>query len=303
MRKDGKLKKDTSVGHYVDAVKGFLNWAVKDGRIQSNPLSKVEKPARDEEEKGVLDPEQFLNLIKTTIENNTKLRRTTGHDRALLYLLAGMTGLRKNELLQLRWEDLHLDAEQPFVRAKADTTKNGEIAKQPIPPAVSNVLRALKGRIKADLSGRLFHRFAKYIDTALLIKSDLKAAKIPLIDRDGNRILFHSLRNSYISWLANSDTPPKVVQQLARHSDFKMTFDLYARTFKKSEHAAIAALPQITESQFDPPHCDRHCDQKLVKHGQIRTGSEEKNRVNDSETAFSGQKENGEGGIRPLIIF
>jgi len=46
----GKLKKDgygdTSRGHYLDALKTFLNWAETDGRILRNPIAKLEKPAR-----------------------------------------------------------------------------------------------------------------------------------------------------------------------------------------------------------------------------------------------------------------
>jgi integrase len=57
----------------------------------------------------------------------------------------------------------------------------------------------------------------------------LKAAGISLRDRDGSEIVFHSLRNSFITFLANSQTPAKVIQKMARHSDPKLTFNTYAR--------------------------------------------------------------------------
>jgi site-specific recombinase XerD len=44
----GKLKKDgygdTSRGHYLDALKTFLNWAEQDQRIIRNPIAKMDKP-------------------------------------------------------------------------------------------------------------------------------------------------------------------------------------------------------------------------------------------------------------------
>ena len=77
-----------------------------------------------------------------------------------------------------------------------------------------------------------------------MLRRDLQAADLPMTDRDGNKICFHSLRNSYISFLANSQTPPKVVQKLARHSDPRLTFNTYARTFEDAEQKAVTSLPE-----------------------------------------------------------
>jgi hypothetical protein len=77
----GKLKKDnysaTSRNHYLDALRTFLNWAQTDSRILNNPLAKFEKEARNSARKGILTPEQFVCLIKTTFEKNV-LRTTAG---------------------------------------------------------------------------------------------------------------------------------------------------------------------------------------------------------------------------------
>lgn len=78
-------------------------------------------------------------------------------------------------------------------------------------------------------------------------QADLEAAEIDLIDEDGNEICFHSLRNSHVSFLANSQTPAKVVQKLARHSDPRLTFNTYARTFEESEQEALNCLPVFSD--------------------------------------------------------
>ncbi len=54
-----------------------------------------------------------------------------------------------------------------------------------------------------------FVSFNKSINAAELIREDLEVAGLELTDREGNEIFFHSLRNSYISFLANSQTPPE----------------------------------------------------------------------------------------------
>ncbi len=243
----GKLIKDgvssTTAGHYLDSIKTFLNWAEQDQRIIRNPIAKQGKPDRDSVPKGVLNPEQFVKLIKTTFEKNVLIGRNTGQERAILYILAGTTGLRKKELLSLAWDDINLSVDNAYVRVKASNAKNDKEAKQPIPPFVVSILTAYKAATRLKLSDRVFVSFSQSINTAELIRADLAVAKIDLIDKDGNEICFHSLRNSYISFLANSNTPPKVVQELARHSDPRLTFNTYARTFEDAKQKAINFLP------------------------------------------------------------
>jgi integrase len=245
----GKLIKDgvssTTAGHYLDSIKTFLNWAEQDQRIIRNPIAKLGKPDRDSAFKGVLNPEQFVKLIKTTFEKNVLIGRNTARERAILYILAGTTGLRKKELLSIAWDDINLSVDNAYVRVKASDAKNDKEAKQPIPPFVVSILTAFKAATRPELSDRVFVSFRQSINTAELIRADLTAAEIDLIDKDSNEICFHSLRNSYISFLANSNTPPKVVQKLARHSDPRLTFNTYARTFDEAEQKAISFLPNF----------------------------------------------------------
>jgi len=263
----GKLKKDgysnTSRGHYLDTLKTFLNWAEQDQRIVKNPIAKLGKPDRDSELKGVLTPEQFVHLIKTTFEKNVIIGRTTGQERAVLYILAGTTGLRRKELLSLAWDDINLLADNSYVRVKASAAKNDKEAKQPIPAFVVSLLTALKTATRPKLSDRVFVSFGRWINTAGLIRQDLAAAEIDLIDKDGNEIYFHSLRNSYISFLANSNTPPKVVQKLARHSDPRLTFNTYARTFDEAEQKAISFLPNFGNFVLDTS-LDKMCRKQEI---------------------------------------
>jgi len=245
----GKLKADgyssTSRGHYLDTLKTFLNWAQLDQRIVNNPIARLGKPARNSAKKGILTPEQFVHLIKTTAEKNVLIGRTTGQERAVLYVLAGCTGLRRRELLNLAWDDINLSEGNGFVRVRASIAKNGKEALQPIPLIVVSLLRALKAHIKPNDNDRVFMSFGRWINTTGLIRDDLTAAEIEPTDRDGNEIVFHSLRNSYISFLANSATPAKVIQKLARHSDPRLTFNTYARTFEESEQKAMNFLPNF----------------------------------------------------------
>ncbi len=296
----GKLKSDgykgTSRAHYLSALQSFLTWAERDQRIVRNPIAGLAKPARDSDKKGVLTAEQFVRLIKNTLHRNSILDRTTGQQRAVLYVLAGTTGLRRKELLGLTWEDIDLSADNPHVRVKACLAKNAKEARQPIPAFVVGLLTALKQATDPEPFDRVFASFSKWINTAGLIRQDLKNAGIERTDKDGNEICFHSLRNSYISFLSNSDTPPKVVQKLARHSDPRLTFNTYARTFAESEQEALTSLPNFGGFVFGT------CLDKIRRKQEIPVDNDrQKIAAGASKTAILANKKIAPRGFEPLL--
>ena len=183
-----------------------------------------------------------------------------------------------------------------YVRVKASDAKNDKEAKQPIPPFVVSILTAFKAATRPKLSDRVFVSFRQSINTAELIRADLAAVKIDLIDKDGNEICFHSLRNSYISFLANSNTPPKVVQELARHSDPRLTFNTYARTFEDAKQKAIRFLPDF--GNFVLSTClDKMCRKQEICIDNHR----HKNSQGMLITAILADKEIPPRGLEPLL--
>ena len=305
----GKLKKDgysgATRGHYLGAIKALLNWALDDQRIVSNPIAKTEKPSRDSKRKGVLTPEQFISLIKTTYEKNIIIhdrRRgtTTGQERAALYLVSGCTGLRKKELLNIVWGDIHL-GDGAYVNVRGVVAKNDKEARQPLPTIAISLLESLRGHTKPEPTDRIFAMLSKWVNTAALIRADLQAIGIPLIDREGNEICFHSLRNSYISFLANSSTPPKVVQQLARHSDPRLTFNTYCRVFEGAEQKAIESLPNFG-SFLVASAIDTTIDKTYELIGTKPDTSEHQNRDNTLKTALLANPSMRPAGLEPATL-
>jgi len=138
--------------------------------------------------------------------------------------------------------------------------------------------------------------FSKWINTAELIRGDLRVAEIELTDREGNAICFHSLRNSYISFLANSQTPAKVVQKLARHSDPRLTFNTYARTFEKAEQKAMNLLPNFRDCVF-ATSLAKVCRKQEISVDKHR----HKNSRNASKTAFTAVNQIAPRGFEPLL--
>jgi len=67
-------------------------------------------------------------------------------------------------------------------------------------------------------------------------------------DERGEVVDFHALRTMFVSNLARSGVHPKVAQTLARHSDFKLTMDVYTRVNLDDQVQAIAGLPSLVPS-------------------------------------------------------
>ena len=59
------------------------------------------------------------------------------------------------------------------------------------------------------------------------LRKDLKAASIPCIDESGRYADFHALRYTFNTWLQTNGVPPRIAQELMRHSDRRLTDQVY----------------------------------------------------------------------------
>ena len=240
-----------------------------------------------------------MHLLKTTFDQNVKVGRSSGPERAVLYLLAGVTGLRRFELLHLTWSSICLSDDDNYVTVPAKLAKNSRAATQPIEPATAVILQALKDQKKPKRTDRVFNTIGTTINTADLIRADMKRADIPPTDRDGNEIVFHSLRNSYISFMANAGVPAKTVQKLARHSDPKLTFNIYARSFDKTERFAVKQLPDVTD--FAGQFCLSSClSYSGAQHRPLMTSAVKKNGHDTQKNAVMAENKIPPRGVEPL---
>jgi integrase len=147
--------------------------AVADGMLSKNPCDFVDAPSPVEYEPTIYTEEQFITLLD----------KLQGHRMEAIILIAGMCGLRRGELLGLRWEDIDLEKEILHVRKNVvPTTTEGIIEKNPktkksartitIPSAIIPILKELRGigRLYTKLDGsdynpgsvsRIFKQFLK----------------------------------------------------------------------------------------------------------------------------------------------
>ncbi len=232
---------NSTKNHYLVETKAFCNWLVKTKVLPASPIEGIDKLPEDRAEHGILTPEQFLTLITSTERLGLPYAGVPAKERAILYLVAGNTGLRKSELRSLTWGSVQIDKCGIFLGGKY--TKNKKNAYLPIIPALAATLKVWKEELDAKDTDTLFPSINSHYRAADAIRTDMTNAGLETVDMYGNTIVFHSLRSSFISFLANQDIPVKIVQQLARHSTPTLTLNVYAKVFSESERTAIKSLP------------------------------------------------------------
>jgi integrase len=342
MRDGDDARSATTRNHYLTAFKMFLNWMVADQRVSENPIAHLTKERAEAEKRGVLTRQQFAGLIRHTLSSNTVMRRMGGLERGMLYLLAGQTGFRRGELLTLSWGDMDLaDENRACVNIDASRTKNGQAASQPLPPQTAAMFRQWRERHRAADADKVFPNFTANYRPSEMIQDDLVAmmnkaqeslpveqrqeVKGPVCDHAGRKIDFHSLRVSYISFLADTNTPAKMIQKLARHSTPVLTFNTYARPSLSTERTAVEGLPVLDlrpeaernqaqktgtdgAAEICSPSCSRKTGAPNSNEQQqtaklVLCGVKEETPSTGPKSGFSGQEAIGEimgrGGFEP----
>ncbi len=250
---------------YLASIKNFANWLVRSRRIAENPFAHVSKlnaatDPRHERRPAALD--EFARLLKAT-EHVSPFRGLTGHDRAMLYLLAVSTGYRASELASLTRCSFDLESSQPTVTVKAAYSKRRRTDTRPIRSDLAGVLAGwLRTRFAVDAvvdvesaaivplrQTSLATRDARVwpghwpAKAAAMLRRDLEAAGIPYRDDEGHVLDFHALRHTFGTNLARAGVSPKVAQELMRHSDINLTMGTYTHVGLYDLNAAVESLP------------------------------------------------------------
>ena len=217
--------------------KGILGQAlaecVKDGLIPSNPCQYVEMPRRERHEAHFYSAEQLQQLI--TALNGDPIQP--------LVKIAALYGLRRSELLGLKWDSIDFENGMVLIRhtvckmivtVEKDKTKT-QSSRRSFPMTEEARGIFLKAKAEEEENQRLFGK--AYQKNDYVFKRPDGRTFAPdyvthhfskMLERYGMpHIRFHELRHSCASLLLNNGCGLKDVQEWMGHSDTQTTANIY----------------------------------------------------------------------------
>ena len=226
----------------------MLGEAVREEVIVRNPAALVRPPATVREEVRPWSPE----------EASTFLRASVGHRLYALFAVGVALGLRRGELLALRWSDVDMEEWLVHVRQNVQrlpevgliygSPKTGRSRRTiPLPARSVKVLRSHRVRQAAEalaLGPRWPETGLVFTSTAGTVIQPRNLSRLfdKLIAAAGvRRIRFHDLRHTCASLLLAQGVPPRMVMDVLGHSQIAITMDLYS-------HVMLTALREAADA-------------------------------------------------------
>jgi integrase len=248
-----------TVHHYRRVLIKALSQAVTWERVSRNPAAKTTPPKVERKKMLAYDAAQTGQLIE-------ELRPTR---MFIPTLLAVKCGLRRGEILALRWRHVELgdNLRQLSIVESAEQTSDGVRYKEPKSGRARTV--ALSAATIAELKA---HRTRQAEEQLRLgIRPDLDSFVVAQVDGSplqprslthewirviGNtslpRIRFHDLRHTHATQMLSAGVHPKVASERLGHSTIGITLDLYSHVMPGMQADAAEAVDAAIRSAVKP---------------------------------------------------
>jgi len=233
-----------SVNAVLSLLGTVLEDSVREGYLPSNPARYIRKLPVPLREMDFLTPEELKTLLIACSDENTRD----------LIAVAAMTGIRRGELLALRWMDIEFESGLLHIRR---SYSRGEF----LEPKTRTSHRQidLEGSIIQRLRERrmrqgnpegeelVFNRKGGLpIDPDNLTKTTWRQALRNAGLRESLR--WHDLRHTYASLLLEATGSMKYVQRQLGHSSIQVTLDRYTHLLPDFRREAIGKLDKLVEN-------------------------------------------------------
>lgn len=207
------------VNRYLACIKTIFNIGIKNELIKTTPMKAVKMMKEDNHKIRYLTSDEETRLFKELPE----------HLKPIV-ICALQTGLRKSNILQLRWE--LVDLEFRFIEVLAQQNKGHKIIKIPISDKLLETLESLP-------------RISEYVfanpDTGKPYRDISEGFKNACDRANIENFRFHDLRHTVATRLVEKGIDLRVVQEIMAHSTI-VTTQRYMHPTPKRKLEAISVL-------------------------------------------------------------
>ncbi|MGH9845330.1 MAG: tyrosine-type recombinase/integrase [Blastocatellia bacterium] len=228
----------TGVNRELSLLRTILNYAKRSGWLIRNPFEMGESlisHADENRRERILTRDEEARLLAACVDQRAHLRP--------LLITAVDTGMRRGELLALKWSDV--DLEGNLIRVRKTTTKTWEARTIGMTARVKEELRKLFAVAPPDPAGLVFG-----------LKSGVKrsfATACRLADIKDFHL--HDLRHTATTRMIQAGMPPLEVMKITGHKQMT-TFLRYLNTDREAAKRAASALDEWHAIEIEPERPD-----------------------------------------------
>lgn len=215
-----------------------LEKAVQEGLIRVNPAIGCKLPPKKSREMKVLTQSEVIRFLNRAKEE--------GYYE--LFLLELGTGMRRGEILALKWSDLNFTTGELRIERQVNVFNGEQIISEPktkasiltimLPPSLLQILSKYKKTVDSKWI------FPSPIDnTKTKNPSAVRKRLQIMLGRAGcPKVRFHDLRHSCTSLLLANGTRMKDIQEWLGHSSYNITVNLYSHLEYKTKIASANTI-------------------------------------------------------------
>lgn len=257
-RRDGKGGLSPRTVHHCRRVMlTAMDQAVKWDLLKRNPVALTRPPKVEKQQMEAFDAPQTAIMLDDFRENRVFIPA----------LLAALCGLRRGEILALRWRDIDMAAATIAVRQSAEQVgtvvryKETKSGKSRVVALSSSVIEELKRHRLAQAEEQL--KIGIRPDEASFVVAQIDGSPLKPVSLTHEwtrllaktslpRIRFHDLRHSHATQLLAAGVHPKIASERLGHSTIGITLDLYSHVMPGMQANAAEQVDAAIQSARKP---------------------------------------------------
>jgi len=202
-----------SIKYALAVISQVWNYARDRGLVEKeSPTRQIKKPKIDNKRVRFLSEEEAEHLLTALWDRSPDV-----HDMTMLGLFCGA---RAREIFGLQWGDVDLEAGTVFLRkTKTNTSRHLHLTKE--------VREIFERRYEAQRRNELIFPTPKGAEKDRMSKTfDRTVAELGLnegVTDARQKVVFHTTRHTFASWLVQRGVPLYTVAKLTGHSELRMT--------------------------------------------------------------------------------
>jgi len=238
-----KDKSKSTANRYLSCIRCMYNMAIKEKlfeeniKVEFNPVERVNFFTEPEPRNRVLSLDEINSLFRTL--KYPKFR----HIKYIVFT-AFYTGMRRGEILNLKWKNVNLTGLGEILVTKTKSNKDRKI---PLHSNLKEMLSSLQIKHKSKAVANPEDYVFLNPNTGKPFRDIRKPFNLLLKKANISNFVFHSLRHNFGSQLGASHVDITTIMVLMGHSNVTTT-QRYVHSYENVKRQAVEKLPSDTKS-------------------------------------------------------